>query len=455
MTASSISSDGELVARSLRGESEAFGELYDRYFSAVYDFLHRTMRNSEEAADVAQETFLRAMESLGSLSNPVAFKSWLFTIAHHRALNRLEKQKRFVIPPDTDAYGEEADPLLSQVDVDRLANPEQAAEMKETARLVWEAASSLDRRTYAVLDLHVRQGLESAEIAEVLGVSKGNAYTMLNRMKRSLEEAIGSYLLMRRGSKKCEVLQSIVAPFAIPPVTMEMRKTVERHVRKCDTCRESRRTLMAPLAVFGAFACVPAPAGLRESIWTNLSAQWTQSGPPSYGSNTPIGKSSSFGRGGGGDGKGAGDGLSPLPIGGRRFALAMGAVLVAALVPLFLIMSISLPGNESVSTGLATITKRPATITRAATRTPSPTKSGTRTVTPAPTAQTTATIVPSLPPPAFIVTPTLPHRTPTIVLPTTGPVVRPTATPRPSRTPFPSHTPRPTHTPEPTIPFLQ
>ena len=112
MMASSISSDGELVARSLRGESAAFGDLYDRYFSAVYDFLHRTMRNSEEAADLTQETFLRAMESLGSLANPAAFKSWLFTIAHHQALNRLERQKRFVIPSASDGDEEESDPLL-------------------------------------------------------------------------------------------------------------------------------------------------------------------------------------------------------------------------------------------------------------------------------------------------------------------------------------------------------
>ena len=99
MMPSSISSDGELVARSLRGESAAFGDLYNRYFPAVYDFLHRTMRNGDEAADVAQETFLRAMESLASLANPAAFKSWLFSIAHHQALNRLERQKRFVMPP--------------------------------------------------------------------------------------------------------------------------------------------------------------------------------------------------------------------------------------------------------------------------------------------------------------------------------------------------------------------
>ena len=161
----STSGDGELVTRALRGESAAFGDLYNRYFPAVYDFLHRTMRNAEEAADVTQETFLRAMESLSSLANPAAFKSWLFSIAHHQALNRLERQKRFVMPPALEDGDEENDPLLRQVDADRLANPEQAAEMQETARLVWEAATSLDRRTYAVLDLHVRQGLESAEIA--------------------------------------------------------------------------------------------------------------------------------------------------------------------------------------------------------------------------------------------------------------------------------------------------
>ncbi len=448
----SPSSDGELVARSLRGESEAFGDLYNRYFPAVYDFLHRTMRNSEEAADVTEETFLRAMESLGSLANPAAFKSWLFSIAHHQALNRLERQKRFVMPPASDGDDAEIDPLLCQVDTDRLANPEQAAEMQETARLVWEAAASLDKRTYAVLDLHARQGLESAEIAEVLGVSKGNAYTMLNRMKRSLEEAIGVYLLMRRGSKKCDVLQGIVAPFAIPPVTMEMRKTVERHVRKCDVCTETRRTLMAPLAVFGAFAAVPAPAGLSERIWGDLSLQWAQMGPPSYGTGVgpKTAKTEPTGRGGGiREG-----GLSASPWGGRRFALVLGAVLVVALVPVFLVMSsVSLPGNNTVGPA-----ERTATATRRATSTRIPTKKASATVvrtattTPLPAA-TAAHAAPSATPPPVATTPTRSPTTAPSVQPTEGP--RPTVTPEPARTRFPTHTPRPTRTPEPTIPFLQ
>ena len=442
----SISSDGELVARSLRGESAAFGDLYNRYFPAVYDFLHRTMRNGEEAADVAQETFLRAMENLSSLANLAAFKSWLFSIAHHQALNRLERQKRFVMPPALEGDDEESDPLLRQVDPDRLANPEQAAEMQETARLVWEAGTSLDRRTYAVLDLHVRQGLESAEIAEVLGVSKGNAYTMLNRMKRSLEEAIGSYLLMRRGSKHCEILRRIVAPFSIPPVRQAMRRAVERHVRKCGVCAETRRTIMAPLAVFGAFAAVPAPAGLQERIWGNLSMQWSQVGPPSYGTGKAP-KSSQLGKGGGKPESGP----FASAWGGRRLAAVLGAVLIVALAPVLIVMSLSLPDDNAASpaTATATATKRPASPTHV----PSPVRSATATkaatATPSPEATATTAAVPTVTP-----------APPATKQPTAGPSVQPTERPRPTatleptRTRFPTETPRPTRTPQPTIPPL-
>lgn len=451
MMPSSTSSDGELVARSLRGESEAFAELYNRYFPAVYDFLHRTMRDADDAADITQETFLRAMETLGSLANPAAFKSWLFTIAHHRALNRLERKKRFVEPPPAwSGEEEESAPFFCQIDTDRLANPEQAAEMKETAHLVWEAAASLDKRAYAVLDLHVRQGLESAEIAEVLGVSKGNAYTMLNRMKRSLEQSIGVYLLMRRGSKKCEKLQRIVAPFVIPPVTIEMRKTVERHVRKCDVCTETRRTLMAPLAVFGAFAAVPAPEGLRERVWGDLAAQWLRIGPPSYGA-APKARFIVSGRGGGGIRvRGAG---AASAWGGRRLLLVLGAVVVVGLVPLFLVMSsVSLPGASTVApaTKTATATKRPTAV-RTPTKAPTATvvRTPTTAPSPSPAAATKAPVAPSGTPAPAATTPPAPTRQPTA-----APSVKPSATPRPTRTPIPSHTPVPSHTPPPSSPSL-
>ena len=280
-------------------------------------------------------------------------------------------------------------------------------------------------------------------------MSKGNAYTMLNRMKRSLEEAISSYLLMRRGSKNCEMLQRIVAPFVIPPVTQDMRRTVERHVRKCDVCTETRRTLMAPLAVFGAFAAVPAPAGLRERIWADLSTQWARVGPPSYEAcgakkGSQLGKGSSL--------------LERGPFatawGGRRLAVVLGAVLVVAIVPVLVVLSIELPGGgQAVSRATATPTSRPATITRAPTRTPTVagTKGPTATPSAGPTATAGAVVHTSTPLPPAGKTPT-PAATTTAA--TATPYVRPSPTVRPTRTRFPTETPRPTRTPEPTIPRL-
>ena len=86
--------DATLVEQARSGNQAAFGELYERYFDRVYDFLARMVRDPSEAADLTQDTFLRAMNSLSSLSKGGSFKSWLFTIARNTALNRLERAAR-------------------------------------------------------------------------------------------------------------------------------------------------------------------------------------------------------------------------------------------------------------------------------------------------------------------------------------------------------------------------
>ena len=199
--------DGDLVVLARRGREDAFGALYERYFPGVYDFLTRLLRDRQEAADVTQDTFIKAFERLSHLQKPESFKSWLFTIAHRNGLNRIERSKRAVVVGDFYVSGREATEF-GIIDPDRAADPERSAEARAAASIIWEAAAGLDPRTYSVMDLHVRQGLESAEIAEVLGVSKGNAYTMVSRMKKQFSEALSTYLLVRKGSGDCDELAS-------------------------------------------------------------------------------------------------------------------------------------------------------------------------------------------------------------------------------------------------------
>ena len=59
--------DSRLIELAQGGDQHAFAELYSRYFDPVYDFVARMTRNRDEAADIAQDTFLKAMNALGGL----------------------------------------------------------------------------------------------------------------------------------------------------------------------------------------------------------------------------------------------------------------------------------------------------------------------------------------------------------------------------------------------------
>jgi RNA polymerase sigma factor (sigma-70 family) len=288
-----VNEDLELVERAKAGDSAAFSMLYERYFDRVYDFLARMVRDEAEAADLAQDTFLKAMSSLATLSKGATFKSWLFTIARHTALNRLERASRSQPLEGQNDAGEEQ--RYDVIDPDRFANPEEAAEAEGMAAIVWEAARGLDERSYSVLHLTVREGLESAEIADVLGVTKNNAYVMVNRMKKSLEDAIGALVLLRNGRRHCNELDTELARLQITDMTPEVRRVIERHAGACENCRDRRNRMASPFAIFAGMAVLQPSTGVREGILQTLQQSFSQV------------HGSSGGQGSGGNDGGAGD----------------------------------------------------------------------------------------------------------------------------------------------------
>lgn len=269
--------DAGLATLARQGDLDAFEQLYRRYFPRVFDYAARAARGRADAGDVAQDTFVRAAQNIGQLRNPESFRSWLFAIARRQLLNQARAAAR--TRPESPLEGEKGPGLLlSEIDQGRFSDPAEASASAELASLVWEAASALDERTYTVLDLHVRQGLDSAEIAEVMGVSKNNAYVMVNRMKERLGEAVSTYLLIRKGSKDCGELATVVAGADLPPVEPELKRRVDRHVDSCDTCEETRRRLVAPMNVLAALANVAAEAGLEDAIWNETARNFRPRG---------------------------------------------------------------------------------------------------------------------------------------------------------------------------------
>lgn len=238
----------------------------------------RTVRNSELASDAVQNTFTKAWESLQKGKPPTHAKAWLYAIARNSAVDEIRVRRRETAG-ESEGDGEEDETSgFSVMDTDRYSNPEEAAQDKELVELVWSSAAALSTKDYTLLDLHVRRGLNADELAESLGLRKGNVYTMLSRLRDSLEDSVTANLLARRGRQECSALDALIDFPAASGMSRQLSRKVEKHVRDCPICQESRHRFTSPVEIFAGLAPIGAVLGLEPRIWANVKSEISGSG---------------------------------------------------------------------------------------------------------------------------------------------------------------------------------
>ena len=89
-----VDDDGELARAAAGGDSVAFGAIYDRYADRLFDFCVGMLRDREAAADCVQDVFVTAATKLTLLREPDRLRSWLYAIARHEAIGRLNARRR-------------------------------------------------------------------------------------------------------------------------------------------------------------------------------------------------------------------------------------------------------------------------------------------------------------------------------------------------------------------------
>jgi RNA polymerase sigma factor (sigma-70 family) len=229
----------------------AFAALYEQHAVEIHDFLLRTVRDAAAAEDLTQTTFLRAFERRSTLSDPGKVRPWLFSIAHHLALNQLSRSRP---TDDIDAQYELATPERG---------PEDQVIAEESAELVWAAARSLEPRQYAVLDLATRHQMTTPEIAAALEVESSHAAVLVHRAREALGNAVQQLLVARRRTH-CERLAELV-PAGVSELTPEQRASVDHHMRRCPNCQAMAARLTEPAVILGGIALVAMPALLNEA----------------------------------------------------------------------------------------------------------------------------------------------------------------------------------------------
>ena len=83
-----------LLQRLVRGDERAWGQVFETHRDRIYGLCLRMMRNREEAEDISQEVFLRAVRAIGTFRGDASLKTWLHQIAHNLCLTRLTAAKK-------------------------------------------------------------------------------------------------------------------------------------------------------------------------------------------------------------------------------------------------------------------------------------------------------------------------------------------------------------------------
>lgn len=164
--------DNDLIVRVLADDDRhAFGELVRRHQSAVRAFLRRLIRDSFQADDLAQETFIEAHRQLRQFRGEAGFSSWLFGIAYNRFRSFQRRQRETI---------EWTEQHATQADESGFTA---SADLKQDLA---QALQYLSMEEQAAIQLCYAEGLSHQDAALALGTPLGTIKTHVLRAKEKL-----------------------------------------------------------------------------------------------------------------------------------------------------------------------------------------------------------------------------------------------------------------------------
>lgn len=170
---SSVPPDEEtLVALAKTGATRPFENLVRLHQNALRRFLIRFLKDDALADDVAQDSFVTAWQNISKLKNGAKFKSWLFSIAYRKAIDKIREQNRR-FKRDDDFY---------QTQNHAFENNDQTI-----AKMTFEKImSGFDDKTRSVLELFYGSGFTHEEISKISDIPLGSVKSLILRNKEKL-----------------------------------------------------------------------------------------------------------------------------------------------------------------------------------------------------------------------------------------------------------------------------
>jgi len=184
--------DQEVVALARDGREAAYRELIRRYERPVFSLVLRMVRDRQLAEDLSQETFIKALNAIGSYRPEYKFSSWIFKIANNAAIDHLRRRELDTLSLDGAPHAatpEEIEATALQVG-DKGETPHEELEARELGSAIERAIAQLRPEYRACILLRHVEGLAYEEIAQSLDLPLGTVKTYIHRARHELRDLL-------------------------------------------------------------------------------------------------------------------------------------------------------------------------------------------------------------------------------------------------------------------------
>lgn len=189
--------DAALVESVRKGDMHAFGALVAKYQDRIYNLILRMCGQAADAEELAQETFLKALERIDQFRGKSQFYTWLFRIGTNLALSHRRRGGRIRFHPldnGDDGSETQADSLTAAMASRREAAPDERAQAAESKREISAALDELDEEFRLVVVLREIEEMDYTQIADVLDVPVGTVKSRLHRARLILQEKLADLI---------------------------------------------------------------------------------------------------------------------------------------------------------------------------------------------------------------------------------------------------------------------
>jgi RNA polymerase sigma factor (sigma-70 family) len=181
--------DNETIERVLSGDVSAYSSLVEKHKNLVFSIVLKVVNNREDAEEIAQDTFLKAYQSLKNFERKSKFSTWLYRIAYNSAISKTRKKRIDMVAIE--------ESVITNYSIDEVGRNLNEYEENDRQQILEKVLDRLPGEDNLLITLFYKNENSVEDISEITGLSVSNVKVRLHRIRKRLYEEMRTLMVVK------------------------------------------------------------------------------------------------------------------------------------------------------------------------------------------------------------------------------------------------------------------